>query len=228
LASLPQATLKRIRPSLEHLITQRGDVIARADQPVEYIYFLNRGLVSFIKTMQDGRSVEVGVAGVEGLTSPHSIFGINRAILDAVVQIPGSALRIRHGTLRRCLAEDNKLHEVLANYANFAIIAFAQTAACNRLHHLEERCCRWLLVAHDSALSDTFPLTHEFLAMMLGVQRAGVSIAAHALQRAGLIAYRHGQVTIINRSGLEDAACECYAAMQIEFDKHFRTPKKSP
>jgi CRP-like cAMP-binding protein len=225
LLSLPQSTLKRIRPSLEHFNTKRGHVVARAGQTVEHIYFVSRGLISFIKTMQDGRVVEIGVAGIEGLTNPHAIFGVNKAALDAVVQIPGSALRIRRDTLRQCLVEDRKLREVLANYAYFAIIAFAQTAACNRLHHLEERCCRWLLIAHDSALSDTFQLTHEFLAMMLGVQRTGVSIAASALQRAGLITYRHGQVTITNRPGLEDAACECYGAMQVEFDKYFRAPK---
>ena len=125
------------------------------------------------------------------------------------------------------IAQDDALEEAFEKYVHFSVAAIAQTAACNRLHYLEERCCRWLLIAHDSARSDTFPLTHEFLAMMLGVQRAGVSITASALQKAGLIQYRHGQITIINRSGLEDAACECYRVMGMEFDKLFRTRKKS-
>ena len=226
LLSLPQATLKRIRPALELLDTARGDVVDQADRPVGYLYFVNRGLISLVKTMRDGRTVEIGVVGIEGITQPQALFGINKAPLDTIVQIPGSAFRIRHDTLRSCMAEDDKLCEVLQKYARFSLLAFAETAACNRLHHLEERCCRWLLIAHDSALSDTFLLTQEFLAMMLGVQRAGVSIAASFLQKAGLIGYRRGQVTILNRSGLEDAACECYGNMRAEFRKLFGTPKR--
>jgi len=131
----------------------------------------------------------------------------------SLVQVPGTAFCIRHDVLKKNIAEDGLLREVLEKYAIFALLAFAQIAACNRLHHLEERCCRWLLIAHDSALSDTFQLTQEFLAMMLGVQRAGVSIPASFLQKAGLIQYRRGQVTIRDRSGLENAACECYREM---------------
>jgi hypothetical protein len=176
--------------------------------------------------MQDGRTVEIGVVGVEGVTQPQSLFGINTAPLDTIVQVPGTALRIKRDILKDCISEDVKLREALQKYARFSLLAFAQTAACNRLHHLEERCCRWLLIAHDSALSDTFLLTHEFLAMMLGVQRAGVSIAASFLQKAGLIEYRRGQVTVTNRPGLEDAACECYGDMQAAFRKLFGTPKR--
>ena len=227
LLSLPQATLKGLRPALELLKTARGDFIDRADRPVEYIYFPNRGLISVVKTMRDGRTVEIGVVGTEGVTDSHSLFGLNKAPLDAVVQVAGTAFRIRRDALKNHMAEDGALREVLEKYAIFALLAFAQTAACNRLHHLEARCCRWLLIAHDSALSDTFPLTQEFLAMMLGVQRAGVSIAASFLQKAGLIQYRRGQVTITNRHGLEDAACECYGDMQTEFDKLFVVPKNA-
>jgi CRP-like cAMP-binding protein len=226
LLSLPQASLKRRRPSLEFRVLTKGEVIDRLDKPIEYLHFVNRGLISFVKTMQDGRSVEIGVAGIEGISSPYALLGINKAVLDAMVQIPGTAFRIRRDKLRDMTDQDGALYEALEKYSHFSVATFAQTAACNRLHHIDERCCRWLLIAHDSARSDTFSLTHEFLAMMLGVQRAGVSITANTLQKAGLIQYRHGQVTITNRSGLEEAACECYRAMSREFDKLFRARKK--
>jgi len=227
LLSLPEASLAQIRPDLELVNTARGEVIDYTDRPVEYVYFVNRGIVSLVKTMRDGRTVEIGVVGVEGITDPYALFGLYSAPLEAIVQIPGSAFRVKLDVLKKSMAEDDKLREALEKYSNFSLLALAQTAACNRLHFLEERCCRWLLIAHDSALADTFPLTHEFLAMMLGVQRAGVSIAANFLQKAGLIRYNRGQVTITNRGGLEEASCECYADMRVEFDKLFRQGKKA-
>jgi CRP-like cAMP-binding protein len=226
LLSLPQPALDRIMPALECVKMDRGKVISRADRPVDHLYFLNRGLVSLVKTMEDGRTVEIGVVGIEGVTEPHALFGSDYAPLDAIVQIPGTAFRVPRDALKRCATEDEALGTLLEEYSNFALKAMAQTAACNRLHHLEERCCRWLLIGHDSALADTFPLTHEFLAMMLGVQRAGVSIAAKFLQKAGLIQYRHGQVTITNRAGLEEAACECYREMHLAFGRVVGTAKK--
>ncbi len=191
LLSLPQASLKRLRPELELQTMTKGKVIDRLGQSIEYFHFVNRGLISLVKTMQDGRAVEIGVVGIEGISNPHALFGINKAVLETMVQVPGTAFRIRRNNLRQMTAEDSEIREALEKYAHFSIAAFAQTAACNRLHHLEERCCRWLLIAHDSARTDAFSLTHEFLAMMLGVQRAGVSITASVLQKAGLIQYRH-------------------------------------
>ena len=226
LLSLPKASLKRLLPALENRTTATSDVIKRADRPVEHYYFPNRGLISLVKTMEDGRSVEIGVVGIEGFTSPHSLFGLNLAATDAMVQIPGNAFRIRRDDLVRLAAEDVSLRSTLEKYAHFAISAVAQTAACNRLHLLEARCCRWLLVSHDSARSDTFELTHEFLAMMLGTQRSGVSVVAERLQKAALIRYLHGRVTVTNRAGLEEAACECFAAMQKEYESLMGAPKK--
>ena len=225
LRSLPPATLTRILPHLELLNTARWQIIDHVDRPIKYLYFVNRGLVSFVKTMQDGRSVEIGAVGIEGVTDPNALFSIDRAIVESMVQIPGIAFRIRRDVLRDEMVKDHRLREMMQNCARFAIGQFMQTAACNRLHSLEERCCRWLLMAHESALSDTFPITHEFLAMMLGVQRAGVSIAASFLQKAGLIAYTRGRVTITNRLGLEDVACECYGTRRAELYKLFAAPK---
>ncbi len=220
LLSLPQATLRTLRPALEPVRLIRGQVVDHADGPVTHLYFVNRGLVSLVKTMKDGRTVEIGAIGIEGITDPNALFGvIDNAIMEAVVQIPGTAFRIRRDFLRHQVERDDALRAKMQQYMHFFVNQIVQHAACNRLHSLEERCCRWLLTAHDNALSDTFSLTHEFLAMMLGVQRAGVSIAAKLLQRAHLIQYRRGEVTITDRSGLEEASCECYAAIQAQLRK---------
>jgi CRP-like cAMP-binding protein len=226
LSSLPDATLKRILPDLEPLNTVAGQVIDQVGRPIEYIYFVNRGLVSFVKTMRDGRTVEVGAVGIEGITHPNALFCIDEAIVGSIVQIPGTAVRIRRDILRREMERDAELLDTMHKCARFAISQLVQTAACNRLHSLEERCCRWLLIAHDNALAKSFPLTHEFLAMMLGVQRAGVTIAARFLQKAGLIQYTRGRVTITDQSGLKDVACECYGTMREELKRLFGTRKR--
>ncbi len=228
LLSLPPATLRRLRPALELVETVRGQVIDRVDGAVTHLYFVNRGIVSLVKTMKDGRTVEIGAVGIEGVTDANALFGvIDTALLEAMVQIPGTALRINREVLRQEMDRDGALRDLMQRYAHFFVNQIIQTAACNRLHSLEERCGRWLLTAHDNALGDTFPLTHEFLAMMLGVQRAGVSLAAKILQRAGLIEYRRGELTVKNRRGLEDTACECYGAMRADLKKLFGVKKLS-
>jgi len=221
LLSLSRDSWNRLRPALEVCTLAQGDVINRADRQIEHLYFINRGLVSIIKTMRDGQAVGVGTIGVEGVCNVHAVFGINEPFLETVVQIPGTAFRIEVGICRRLIATDDSVREVLKNYVHYSVATIAQTAACNGLHHVEERCCRWLLIAHDSARADTFSLTHESLAATLGVQRAGISVTAKALQEAGTIRYRYGRVTIIDRLALEDAACECYAASKSLLRKMF-------
>lgn len=222
LLSLPPATLRRLAPALEPMRTVRGQVIHHVGESIKYLYFVNRGMVSLVKTMKDGRTVEVEAVGIEGVTSPNALFEVvDRALLESIVQVPGSAFRIRRDTFRRQVEREDALRNTTEHYALFVIEQVVQTAACNRLHSIAERCCRWLLTAHDSALSDTFPLTHESLAMMLGVQRAGVSIAAKLLSRSGLIRYRQGRVTITNRAGLEEATCECYGARRDQLTSLF-------
>ena len=227
LRSLPPVTLERILPALEPLNTVRRQVLNRMDRPIEHLYFINRGLVSLVMTMQDGRTAEIATVGIEGVTHPNAFLtGMGKTITDTVVQIPGTAFRIRSDILRHEMAMDDALREAMLKCARFAIRQLAHNAACNRLHSIKERCCRWLLMAHDSALCETFPLTHDFLAMVLGVQRGGVSIAARSLQKAGLIVYTRGRVTIRNRSGLEDRACECYAATRAELENLSGAPKR--
>ena len=215
---MPRTGFARLEPSLESVPLRQGQQVDRAGEPVSSVYFVNRGFVSMVKTMRDGRSVEVGGVGIEGLTSPSTVLALDTAALDSVVQIPGRAFRIKREILKRELERDPILLRLIEHYARYLLSQVAQTAACNRLHSVEERSCRWLLVAHDNALSDRFPLTQEFLATMLGAQRPGVSLAARVLKKAGLIDYSRGQIQILDREGLEQESCECYQASRKELD----------
>jgi CRP-like cAMP-binding protein len=227
LLALSPATLDRILRVSEPVSLVRGQQIERVDQPIRHIHFINRGLVCVVKTMEDGRTIEIDAIGVEGTTNLLALIGTDRAVLDTIVQIPGTALRMGRDALIAEMDNDRDFRQLMQNYARFALGEIARHVACNRLHHLEQRCCRWLLIAHDHAMSDEFPLTHEFLAMMLGYQRAGVSIAMHSLGNAGLIEHKRGTATIINRSGLELAACECYRAMNHELDEFLPRSKSA-
>lgn len=218
LLALPRASFDLLRPALQPVGLVRGQAIDHPDGPIEYLYFVNRGFVSMVKTMHDGRSVEVGGVGVEGVTDPNSLFGFSSAVLDTVVQIAGDAFRVKREFLKAKIDQDPALRRTVQTHARFVLSQLAQTAACNRLHSLEERCCRWLLTAHDNALSDRFSLTHEFLAMMLGVQRTGVSIAARMLKKAGMIDYVRGEVTILDRAALQETSCECYRTLRDELN----------
>ena len=203
LLALPPRTLDELLPSLNWVELARGQIICRAGTPVEHVYFVNRGLTSLIRAMRDGRTAEVGAIGIEGIAGLSALFGFDRAILDTIVQIPGEAFRIRETSLRDAMSRSKPVQMLLQHYLQWAISQIAQTAACNRLHSLEERCCRWLLIAHDSARSDTFSLRHEFFALMLGVQRSSVSLTAGILRKAGFIDYHAGRMTIVDRAGLE-------------------------
>lgn len=222
LKAFPPKALERLRPALHLVDITKYEVIDNTGRPIQNLYFVNRGLVSMVKRMQDGRTVEIEAVGIEGLTDPSSLFVNDRAILETIVQVPGTAFCIKRDILKREMARDDVLHDLIQRYTRFTFSRFAQTAACNRLHSIEERCSRWLLIAHDSALSDTFPLTHEFLAMMLGVQRTSLSTVASYLRKAGLIEYTRGRITILDRPGLEDVACECYGVIRREMDRVFR------
>ncbi|MDP3342230.1 Crp/Fnr family transcriptional regulator [Frigidibacter sp.] len=206
----------------------RGQRIDSADQPIRHIHFINRGLVCMVKTTDDGRTVEVGAIGIEGVANLLPLIDVPKTILDVDVQIPGTALRIGCEAMRAELERDEGIHRLMQRYVSFGLSELARRIACNRLHHIEQRCCHWLLIAHDSALSADFPVTHEFLAMMLGYQRAGVSIAMGALVKAGLIEHRRGIVTVVNRPGLEQHTCGCYRETQGELDDFLPPGKTSP
>jgi CRP-like cAMP-binding protein len=217
LLALPAPSLEWLLPKLHLHEIVKGQVIGRSGRRVEHCHFIERGLISFVKSMQDGRSVQIATIGIDGITSPHTLLGFTGASADSIVTLEGHAFAVEREALIAGMARDPVLKQLIQRYAHFAFSRVAQSAACNRLHHLEQRYCGWLLAAHDNAQADTFNVTHELLSFVLGVQRSGVSIAADSLQKSGLIKYSHGKLTITNRSGLERTACECYSTLRAEF-----------
>jgi CRP-like cAMP-binding protein len=198
-----------------------GHVIYPAGAPVERVYFIDSGLVSLVKSMADGRSAEIGAIGSESLVGGFAAMGLDRPLVDYVVEVPVTALCIDLKTLQKAMSEHCDLYRVIGSAIFLRVEQIAQTAACNRLHSLEQRCCRWLLVAHDNTFSDHFALTHEFLATLLGVQRPSVSMTANDLQRRGFIHYVHGKIAILARAELERLSCECYNSFREHIEAYY-------
>jgi CRP-like cAMP-binding protein len=217
LDALAPESLERLRPYLEPVELVLGERL----RPVKHVYFPSAGLISIARTMHDGAAVEVGIMGRGGMYGIAAILSDDAPFHTARVQLPGRALRLRTPSLRRAMHADGALQKLLLRYVQATLSAFAQTAACNRLHALEQRCARWLLAYHDRAEGDKFPMTHGFLAMMLGVRQPGAAVAARALEENALISYQHGSIAVLDREGLEGAACECYRVIQDEFDRVF-------
>jgi len=223
LDAMPHATRERIRKSLQAVDMEINQTIHEPGQAVEHVYFPTSGFISLLA--RDGpaaTSVEIGMIGREGMFSASAMLGDERPSYAAMVQLAGKALRMRAASMRREAQANAALQGMLLRYGQVNLITVAQNSACNRLHLLEQRFARWLLTAHDRADGDTFAMTHEFLAMMLGVRRPGVTIAAQALQADGLISYTHGAINVIDRKGLEARACYCYEFVQNEFARLMR------
>ena len=191
----------------------------RAHKPIGFVYFIETGVGSLVNTMANGDAAEVGTIGNEGMVGLPLLLGDDRAPTSVYVQVPGAGLRMKATLFKKELARSASMRTVMLRYAHAFFNQVAQSAACNQFHSIQQRCCRWMLMTHDRMQSDEFLLTQEFLAMMLGVQRTGVSAAAGALQRAGLIRYKRGNVTIIDRRGLQARSCECYGVSKREFDR---------
>ena len=204
---------------LERAPLEYRQSLYRADRAIEHVYFIETGVGSLVNTMGNGQAAEVGTIGNEGVVGVPLVLGDDRAPTAVYVQVPGVGLRMRASEFVKALERSPTMHAVLLRYVHALFNQVAQSAACNHFHSLEQRCCRWLLMTRDRMQSDEFLLTQEFLAMMLGVLRPGVSIAAGGLQRAGLITYKRGHVTILDRSGLKKRACECYGVSKREFDR---------
>jgi CRP-like cAMP-binding protein len=217
LDAMSPAALQRLQPQLEPIRLEAQQTIHEPGAPARYALFPTQGMISVVAMMENGTSVEIGKVGREGMYNVSSILGDDTPTQRALVQLVGSAFRIEVRALREAALADAQMLALLLRYAQVTLTTAVQSAACNRLHLLEQRCARWLLAAHDRARTDTFAMTHEFLAMMLGVRRPGVTIAAQSLQADGLITYNHGTVTILDRAGLEAVSCECYAVLQSEF-----------
>jgi CRP-like cAMP-binding protein len=214
---MPLAVYQRLR--LETVELAANQTIHDPRKLAEHVFFPTRGLISMVATAGNGLSVEIGMVGHEGMFNVASMLGDDRPSHGAMVQLPGSALRTTSNALRREAQANGAVHGLLLRYGQTILTTAAQTAACNRLHRLEQRFARWLLSAHDRAMANIFPMTQEFLAMMLGVRRPGVTLAAQVFQADGLIRYSHGTMTILDREGLESASCDCYPFIQYELKR---------
>jgi len=224
LSSLPDEERRAVSGRSEECELESGTVLYEVDENLRYVYFPLDSVMSMLSVMENGAAVEVGSVGREGMAGVHMILGSDRLPGRGICQVPGRARRIKAQAFKELFKDHHTLRTSLQRYMLTVFNVAAQSVACNRLHPLAERCARWLLMTHDRVGRDDFSLTHEFLAIMLGVRRPGVSIAAAMLQSAGFIAYARGHVTILNRPGLESASCECYRVMAQEYERIMQMP----
>lgn len=219
LAALPPRTQKRLLKTLQPVSLKTGDDLYGQDQPIQHIYFPLSGVMSLVTTA-GGEAGEVATVGREGMLGLPVFFRTDRMPMRAFAQIPGEALRMSVEDFTSEIDDPHsKLNPILSRYAQALFIQVAQHAACNVLHQIRQRCARWLLMTHDRVEADAFFLKQDFLSRMLGVRRAGVSVAAAGLQRDQLITYRRGMVTILDRKRLEQASCAHYGIVKAEFER---------
>jgi CRP-like cAMP-binding protein len=214
LLSLPEKEYNLLRPHLEPTDLPQYEILEEPGEKIDFTYFLNDGMASLVALSHDGRSVEVGIVGKEGMVGMSLVAGLRRGTFRAIMQMAGSGVRVRAEVFQDILLSAPVLRAQLGKFALMHGMQVAQLAACNRLHEVEQRLARWLLMCQDHRDSQLLPLTHEFLAQMLGTGRPSVSLAAGSLENAGLIENLRGSVKILNRKNLEEAACECYGVIQ--------------
>jgi CRP-like cAMP-binding protein len=219
LAMLPRPELEKISPDLEPIELPFKHVLHEPDEKITHVYFVTRGVVSMVNEPDTGEIVEFATVGPEGFVGFPVLLGASSMPSKAIAQIPGEALRISTADFRKALQRLPTLQPLLLRYMMALLNQVAQVTSCNRLHEVQERCARWLLQTHDRTNAESFPLTHEFLAQMLGVHRPTVTVAAGMLQKAGLIDYTRGSITIIDRKGLEAASCNCYRVIAAEYER---------
>jgi CRP-like cAMP-binding protein len=219
LAALPPDEYARLAPSLETVALTLKQQLYASEQPITHLYFPVEGVVSLVQGDLDGQVVEVATVGNEGMVGLPVFLGQESTPGEAFVQIVGAAQRLSAAVFRREVGPGTPLHALLHRYTQALMVQMAQNAACNRLHPIDVRCARWLAMTRDRVPTDTFALTQEFLALMLGTRRAAVSEAAGALQEAGLIRYARGVITILDREGLEAAACACYGIIRTQYER---------
>lgn len=219
LSALPADVSERLRPHIEVLDLSLRQVLYTADQPITHVYFPRTAVCSLVLALDGDTLIEIATVGNEGLVGLPALLGAISIPGEAFCQVAGQALRLPADVLRREGNTPGALHDLLQRYTQAHINQIAQSTACSRVHSIDERCARWLLITHDQVGSDQFHLTQQFLAMMLGVRRAGVNAAASILQRAGYIRYGRGVITVTDRTGLESAACACYRIVSDEFDR---------
>jgi CRP-like cAMP-binding protein len=226
LLSIPDDEFHGIREDLHHVLLPHHMVLYEPRQKLEFAYFLNSGMLSLVCKTRNGESVEVGVVGNEGFSPVSAVAGLRSSPHQAVMQIGGDGFRLSIAVLEEVLPSSPRLQAMLNRYAAVHGLQVAQTAGCNRLHDLEQRLARWLLLTQDRVGSGLLRITHDFLATMLGTDRPSVSLAAGALQKKKIIEYSHGSVRVLNRKKLENSACECYGVIQT-YDAQLVMPESA-
>ena len=226
LSALPAPDLALLTPHLRAVALDRGAVLHDAGDEIEHVYFPHSGMVSLVAVMESGATVETVTVGRGGVIGVTAGFGSRSAFGRAIVQLPGVAARIPRAQFRAAANDSNAIHELAVGYNDLLIGQVQQSVACNALHMLEARLCRWLLQTHDCVEGNAIPLTQEFLGQMLGVRRTTVTVAARLLQSAGMIRYRRGLVQVVDRPALEEIACECYAVVKRNTDRLLPPPPR--
>lgn len=219
LSTLPEESYNRLIPNLKHVSLTLGEVIYEPGEKQDYLYFPTTSIVSLLYTMETGMTAEMGLVGNDGVVGISLFMGGDTTPNRAVIQIAGGALRIPAKALQEEFRRGGPVQLLLLRYTQALITQISQTAVCNRLHSVEQRLCRWLLLSHDRVEFDELLMTQEFIANMLGSRREGVTSAAGRLQDAGLIRYSRGHITILDRTNLEAHVCECYRVVKDEFDR---------
>ena len=219
LAALPAAEFERLAPNLELVPMPLGDAVCEPGIQMRHVYFPTTSIVSLLYVMEDGASAEIAVVGNEGIVGVSLFMGGETTTSRAVVQSAGHAYRLTGQLLKEAFFLAGPMQRVLLRYTQALLTQMAQTAVCNRHHSVDQQLCRWLLLSLDRLPSNVLTMTQELIANMLGVRREGVTEAAGALQRDGLIHYSRGKITVVNRPGLEARVCECYQVVKTEFDR---------
>jgi len=218
LAALPGDEYQVLAPHLNRVRLSFKQIIYEPDQPIDFVYFLERGVASMVTKMEDGTTVEIGTVGPEGMVGLPIFLDASTMSGQGFIQVPGDACRMEAGAFREALERTPRLRRSLSRYTLALLAQISQNSACNRTHAVEQRLAKWLLLTEDRVHGPSFPFTQEFMAEMLGTSRPTVSIAAGMLQKAGLISYARGNVTVKDREGLEAAACECYGVIRTRFE----------
>ena len=220
LAALPEEDFERLRPHLKKISTKVKQVLHRRNEPVREVFFPNGGVASITTVMKDGAMVEIATVGYEGLIGIGAFFGGVEVGTETMIQVPDTDAEVMSAEAFKAeMDRHGALYDNVLRYWQGLLTLIMQSTACMALHPVQDRCCRWLLMAHDRVRQDEFGLSHEFLAMMLGATRPTVTVVAGTLQKSGFIRYKHGRITIVDRKGLEESACECYATVKGQFDR---------
>ena len=219
LSSLPDETLKRLRPHMQLLPLEHGRMLYHVDDKVEFVYFPRKGcMVSLLAVTEDGDTAEVGVTGYEGAVGIQSVLGGIDNTFDYLVQLAGDSWKVKAEAVRQEFRKDLKLQHGILRYLHASFAQISQTALCNRLHTVEERLARWLLLCHDRMNGQQITLTHEMLGKMLGTRRSTVSLAAATLQQAGMVTYNRGRISFKDRKALLRVSCSCYSMVRRQFE----------